>query len=255
MISRFKLAAAAASVALSIGAAGPAKADIIQLGFILDSSGSIGTTNWNTIRTGLANAINSFIPVGGPDQYEISVVTFSSTASTIVNHVLVTDAASRTSVANAVAAAPFIGTNTNFAAGFSTMQAALMDSPNYNVNLAQYVNFATDGVQNLGGTGVTERNNLIAAGVNNISIEGIGSGVDAADLQNNFCSPQPCDTTSPFNFPTQGFYVTVANAAAYADAISHKIIVVTGGVPEPATMALIGVALFGVGFSRRRKLH
>src|SRR5262245_3178257 len=218
MIGRFKSLVAAASVAVSLGAPAPASAEIIQLGFILDSSGSIGATNWSTITTGLANAINTLIPVGGPNQYEISVVTFSSTASTIVNHALVTDAATRTNVANLVAAAPFLNANTNFAAAFSMMQAALTSSPNYSANLPQYVNFATDGVQNLGGTGVPERNALIAAGVNNISIEAIGAGVDAADLQNNFCFPLACDTTSPFNFPTQGFYIAVADAAGYASA-------------------------------------
>ena len=252
MIGRFRSLAAAAGVALALGAAAPAQANVIQLGFILDRSGSIGSGNWTTITSGLANAINSLIPIDST--YEISVVSFASGSSTDVNHVLVDSAAARTGVASAITGIAFTGGSTNMTAGFTAMTAALTSSPLTNLSGQAYVNLATDGVADNDGTTVTARNAMTAAGIDNISIEAIGSGVDAAFLQNSLCFPGPCDTSSPFNFPSQGFYISVANAAGYAAAIGNKIQVVTGQVPEPGTMLLMGAGLLGFGFARRRKV-
>lgn len=242
------------AVAASIGmAAAPVKADTIQLGFILDRSGSIGAGNWNVIVNGLAAAIGN-IPVGGADTYEVSVVTFSTSASANISNFLVTDATSRSNLQTSVAglSAVYSGGNTNFADAFATMQGVL-DNTTLGDLTRSYVNFATDGVQNVGGTGVTERNNLIAAGVDNISIEGIGGGVDANDLRNNFCYPQACDTTVPYSFPANGFYIGVADAQGYANAIGNKIRVVTGQVPEPQMIALLGIGLLGLTPLMRRR--
>jgi hypothetical protein len=234
-------------------AAPKADAAVIQLGFILDRSGSIGAGNWNTIVNGLATAVGTYIPINAVDTYEISVVTFSTAATANISNVLVSDQASRDALVLAIQglAAVYSGGNTNFAAAFSAMQTALAGSLN-NPSLS-YVNFATDGQQNVGGTGVTERNALIAWGVDNISIEGIGGGVDANDLRNNFCYPGPCDDTAPYNFPAQGFYIGVANAQGYADAIGGKIQTVVDPVPEPITMTLLGLGLLGFGVARRRR--
>ena len=259
MKNKIKALAAASLIALGIGSSTGANAAVIQLGFILDESGSIGAGNWNTIRTGLANAV-SLIPVGGPDTYEVSVVKFSTNATASISNFLITDATQRGILSAQIAALSFAGGTTNYAAAFSTMTSVLQNS--IAGAAFSYVNFATDGVQVAGSgqtlaqvQGYTQRDAMITAGIDNISIEGIGTNIDATDLQTRFCYPQPCDTTSPYNFPTQGFYIGVADAAGYAAAIGNKIRVVTGQpIPEPGTLVLLGLGALGLGLVRRRSL-
>ncbi|MEO7009720.1 MAG: hypothetical protein ABI156_11285, partial [Caldimonas sp.] len=77
-----RTAVPACAIALAALASAPAKAEVVQLGFILDSSGSIGSSNWTAIVNGLSSAIGTLIPLADPlgITYEISVVTFSTNA-------------------------------------------------------------------------------------------------------------------------------------------------------------------------------
>jgi hypothetical protein len=245
---RRALYAAVPACALLAPAAG--HANVIQLGFVLDRSGSIGAGNWTTIVNGLAGAVN-LIPTTG--RYEVSVVTFSSNATTDVARLLVDSVAARTALSTAIAGLPFTGGGTDYADAFDAISAAFAGST-ATVD-ASYVNFATDGEPGNPTAAVTARDALIAAGVDNISIEAIAIGASgAAFLQNAICFPGPCDATAPFNFPAQGFYLAVPDAAAYAAAIATKVRVVTQQpIPVPGAVALFGAGLLGLGLVRARR--
>ncbi len=260
-----KMLLSGALAASTMIGASAVSAGIIQLGFVLDRSGSIGSGNWDIITEGLSNAIDNIpVPVDVQDDtYEISVVSFASSATIDIKSVEVDSLVSRDALKASIA---LLGTSrdssglTNYEDAFVQMLDALDDSTGVNFS---YVNFATDGnptTSNTSGNnndnGIAARNALMAWGVDNLSIEGIGN-VSALNLKDNYCGPGTCDTTDPYNFPAQGFYIGVANAQGYADAIGNKVLIVTGQaptVPVPGTIALLGLGLAGLASVRRKRI-
>ena len=251
LFRKFSAKIAVSVVALGVAFGAPAAhAGVIQLGFILDRSGSIGSGAWSTITTGLSNAVNTLVPIDG--SYEISVVSFASTSSINVSSVLIDSAAARSAVAASIAGIGYTGGTTNMSAAFANMATAFGTSTQ-TIDFT-YVNLATDGEPTEGNAAATVARDamIAAASVDNLSIEAIGTGVDAAFLQNSICYPGPCTIAPTFSFPGNGFYIPVANAAEYASAIDQKIQVVTQQVPEPGMALIVVLGLAGIAAARRK---
>jgi hypothetical protein len=252
------LQALAAGVVLAFGAV-KAEAAIIDLGFALDASGSIGSSNFVTARNALSAALGQ-IPFSGPDTYRVSVVRFDTTATTVTTQTI-NSAAALASVQAAVAATSYPGGATCI----SCATTQLLTNFQGLGGLGDFTlfNVITDGEPTVGTTsGATLRTSLTAAGVDGISAEAIGA-FDLSFLQ-ALVAPNPGVTTNnPAALPdpyTSGFVLTVANFAGFQAAIDQKIrnIVVTPpGTIVPGPIAGAGLpallALGGFVWARRRK--
>lgn len=68
-----------------------ANAAIINLGFSLDESSSVGTVNFSMVKNALADAL-SVIPTTGGNQYRIGITTFNNRVTPVVTPTILTSA-------------------------------------------------------------------------------------------------------------------------------------------------------------------
>lgn len=246
------ISAAAASVAAWA-------APTTHLGFILDASGSVSTTNYNQMRSGL-NAALAGLPVDG--SVEITVTSFSTGVATVIAPTVLT-AATLPGIQSAISTHVKSG-------GTTSTGAALTYTTNLmNTSVAgsdkQLINLLTDGVPccqtNADALASAGAAYAAANGIDALSIEAIGTGVSSASALNQMASwafPGPAtilavnatDMTNPLG---GSWVVPVSDFDALEAVLKAKVIASITPVPEPGTIALLSLGFVGLGFAARRK--
>lgn len=231
--------------------ASPARAAIIDLGFALDRSGSVGDSNYTLVKNGLDGALDQ-IPVMGPNQYRITVVSFAANITTVVPPTILT-AATLAGVKADIVADSYSGGSTNIAGAVERLTNLVGGVGFGDTSL---INISTDGVPvpSTQAAATAVRNTAVGAGWDSISAEAIGT-FDLTYLQ-ALVSPQPAVTTpDPNALPNplvNGFVLEVASFDDYGAAIATKVQKIVN-VPVPGTLILMGLSLLGLGAAQRNR--
>ena len=252
LISTLVIALSGIPIGFNIEAA---RADIIDLAFSLDSSGSVGSSNWTLITSGLANALNE-VPLTGDDQYRISVVGFSSSAFDIVLPTTLTSD-NLAIVQSQITSSPFTSGVTCISCSIDLLTANKIAAGGFgNKSL---INISTDGAPNVGNVdGINLRESTIASGWDGLSAEAIGS-FNLSFLSDLVFPQPPFITDDPSELPTinpfeQGFVLQVENFEDYEFAITDKVGIITNGETTPEPRTFLGLFLVGgLGFGLRRR--
>ena len=237
-----------------------ASAAIIQLGFALDSSGSVSSSNYALQTAGLAAALAG-IPTDST--VEVTVIDFGSSVTSHVTTVLVDSVATRDAIVNTVSSMAKGGGSTSMAAAITDLTAKLTGSANFAGN-DSIINISTDGAPNSSIATTTAALAALAAGIDALTSEAIGAGANTNFLASIVFNPQgglgtgvvlPTDSNPPNPLTSAAAWVVpVSDFDAYAEVIGSKVSIITDDttdIPVPGTLLLLGLGLLGLRVSRR----
>ena len=200
-----------------------------QVAMLLDSSGSIGSSNWDIIVEGLASAVENSDCVPQDGTVELTVVRFASSASVVVDPIIITSSNVAT-VAEQIRNIGYMGGGTCMSCAFNEAADALSNSGYFSSSVKQAINLVTDGQPNSQAATIVARDNAITTlemteAQDEIDAEAIGAYADEDWLKDNIVFPQPGYIAPPFN-QGSGWVRVVADADEFAETICEKFVVI-----------------------------
>ncbi len=246
------------------------QASVIDLGFALDSSMSVGAENWNLQVNGFADALDE-VSIDG--RYRVTFVGFSDNASTIVGPTIIDSQSALDDVKNTLRSTAYVGGYTNTSAAIDQIMNE-WTAAGFNADDTQYINIATDGnpcvmfdqCNLFSGPGPMSAQAALdsavvarAMGLDSLSVEAV-TGITPIDTDFllELVQPNPgglyhSGEALP-NPLERGFVLMVDGYDDFDIAIRQKVKKITYmEVSEPYSALLIGLGLILTIFGRRNR--
>ena len=230
---------------------------VTQLGFAIDSSGSIGQDDFDLQTNGIASALENNVPTDG--SVEVTAFTFANGTNEVVPPTVISNSTTLTDVADDIRAANYTFGGTDMSTGISAVSSALQGSTAFN-QADTFINISTDGQPDSDSATSSAASTAQSDGLTGISAEAVGSFTDNDFLADNVVfpnSPGPIlDTSAGDTLPnpgSQGFVAVADNFSEFGDVVDQKVqqTVDPDPVPVPSTFGLLVAGLFGIGFLGR----
>lgn len=217
----------------------------LQLGFLIDGSGSISSGDFQTVIGSLAAALEDTNLVPQDGSIEVTVVQFSDTAaSTQVAPTIVTSA-TISNIIQQIRAIAQGGGGTPLWSGIDVIADLMSGSANHAGAARSTINIATDGqpqvpVQSIPVSvgiqrSLAARDRAIGLGIDEIDAEGVGAATTDTGFQSfllNLVWPQPgvLINDGDSNSFSPGFVTLVRDFGDFEEAIRIKIEAILGSV-------------------------